>query len=137
MNNGTTIDSRRHQFGLSSLFEFVTVCGLLSALAPLIGAGAMVGLILMALSLWVRRGELALLFLVAACLAADRPGDVSPEVGAVFRQLLVILTAAGLSNWYRLRRCHPGDQHAPPASRPTPEASGQTCHVSCRCAGPN
>jgi len=100
--------SRGAQFRLWSLFEFVTVCAVVSALSAVIGAGASVCLMLMALFLWAKRGLIALAMLMAASLMADWSGD--PLQGAVplVRQFAVIVLATALCSWYALRRKYIG-----------------------------
>ncbi len=92
------------QFGLLSLFGFVTVCAVLSALSALVGMAASAMLMLMALALWARQGLLALAMLMATLLVADAPFQAKGEGAALARQVLVILLAAGLCGWYCLRR---------------------------------
>ncbi len=102
-------DSRQNahrdaQFGLLSLFGFVTLCAILSALSALVGMAASGVLMLMALALWARQGLLALVMLMAALLVAGAPFQAISESAALARQVLVILTAAALCGWYCLRR---------------------------------
>ena len=61
--------SRGPQFPLWSVFEFVTLCAVVSALSAVIGIGASVCLMLMALFLWAKRGLIALAMLMANTLA--------------------------------------------------------------------
>jgi hypothetical protein len=102
-------DSRQNarpeaQFGLLSLFGFVTLCAVLSALSAVVGVAASAVLMLMALALWARQGLLALVMLMAALLVAGARFQATSESVAVARQVLVILTAAALCGWYCLRR---------------------------------
>jgi hypothetical protein len=92
------------QFGLRSLLEFVTWCGVLSAFTPISGVAAGVCLMLLALALWSRQGGVALAMLMAACLAAELPSS-EPSSGSAFgRQFVTILAAAALCGWYQMRR---------------------------------
>ena len=92
------------QFPLWSVFEFVTLCSVILALSAVIGLGASVCLMLMALFLWLKRGLFALLMLMAASLIADWSGF--PRMGAepLVRQTAVIVLATALCSWYALRR---------------------------------
>jgi hypothetical protein len=94
---------REAQFTLADLFEFVTMCAILAALAPLVGVAAAVCLMLMALALSAWQGWLALALLMAASLAADWRDGPAADSG-VGRQVVVMVLAGGLSGWRHLRR---------------------------------
>jgi hypothetical protein len=93
------------QFGLLDLLQYVTVCGVLSALSVATGAVSGLLLMLMALALWLRLGPLALASLMAACWAAGASADIADAALPVLRELMVILVAAVVCFWYSRRRC--------------------------------
>lgn len=92
------------QFGLKSVFEYMTICAIFLASSAATGMASSVCLMLMALAIWARQGLLALAMLMAASLAADPPGLAGGS--AFIRQLMVFVLAGMLCTWYRLRRSH-------------------------------
>ena len=94
---------REAQFGLRSLFEYVTLCSILLALSSVLGVATSLILMLMGLALWARRGWIALAMLMAASLAADGSFDLPNSGLSMVRQIAVILLAASLCSWYCVR----------------------------------
>ena len=92
------------QFSLAALFEYTTLCGVLLALSGILGLASSVLLMGMGLALGARQGLLALTTLMAASLAADWPSSSTDGDSSIQRQLMVMLLAALLIGWYRLRR---------------------------------
>lgn len=105
-----TANRQTSQFGLASLFEFTTVCCVLSLVAIHIGILAGVTLMLLALALGSRRGDLALAALVLSMFAVELPTLIDPASTSGSRQLLMWVVAAGLCGWYALRRAWKGSQ---------------------------
>ena len=97
--------TREGQFQLSVLFEFVTICSVLAAASPAIGAASSACLMLMSLAVWARQGFMALAMLAGACLATSPPlSDATEFVTVSMRECVVCLLGVGTCYWYRFRR---------------------------------
>lgn len=101
------------QFTLRSLFELMTLCGILAALTPSTGIAASASLMLLALGLHLRLGSLSLAALMAACMTAPLltgAGSGDPYFGGPSffegpndpstRQFAIALAAAAICGWY-------------------------------------
>jgi len=88
------------QFTLRSLFELTTVCGVLAALAPLLGMGGAASLMFLALALHLRLGALSLIALMAAVLTSDAASDSPFANSAFIQQTALCLAAAAVCAWY-------------------------------------
>jgi hypothetical protein len=110
MNDSLPLTANRpgSQFGLASLFEFTTVCSVLSLVAIHTGILTGITLMLLALALGSRRGEWALAALVLAMFAVELPMLVDPASTSGSRPILMWVVAAGLCGWYALRRAWKG-----------------------------
>lgn len=102
---GAAAKVQSHQFNLKDLFEFLTICAILSAASPLIGIAPSLVLIVMTAALWTRQGWLVLALLAAGLLVADMPSsaDASGGTASYGSQVVMILIASGLVFWCRLR----------------------------------
>ncbi len=99
----SSIHSRRPQFRLIALFQYVTLCGVLAGLSGILGMATSACLMGLALALGARQGGWALISLVAASLAADAPvADGSNR--ALAQQLAMLLVAALMCGWFRTYR---------------------------------
>lgn len=90
------------QFSIAALLEWVTLCGALLALSPLLGILPAMALMLMGMCLLARCGPLALALLAGALLAADATPAPSDALFYI-RCPLIILIAFGLCVWSRRR----------------------------------
>ena len=98
----TSPSNRPAQFTLLALFEFMTICAIITAFSPMTGIAASIFLMLTAFALLMKQGLPALATLAVASLLADRP--LSPNVTAEFHsQLIVVVLASLLCVWYCLR----------------------------------
>ncbi len=89
------------QFGLRDLLGLMTICGMLMALAPLLGAGPPACLSVMALGLMTKRGWIAILALGAASLVVEANNANSQDL---LQQLGILMGGAGICAWYYPRR---------------------------------
>ena len=86
------------RFSLLAMFEYVTICAIICGLIPLIGPWSAVCLMLTALAIAARQGELALVSLGVAVVL-----DPFVESISIAGQLLTMGAAAGLGIWFRWR----------------------------------
>ena len=93
----------RVRFSLAAVFEYMTLCALLSALSTRSGIIASVFLMAMALAIGARQGLIALGMFMAASLVAESQ-LTSIDRGSPFaRQVTVILLAGLICAWYLVR----------------------------------
>ena len=108
---------RANQFQLRKLFEYVTICSILMAFAPILGMGAAIGLMLLTLSIMLRRGFVAILMLIGTLLAADAGFTWLGDDVSMGRSVAVIVAAGIVCAWlnfYRTKRSGP-EQNRPTA----------------------
>jgi hypothetical protein len=92
------------QFSLAAVFEYTTICAVLSAFSPAVGRMSSVFLMGMALALGAKEGLAALIMLVAASISADWQFGVSGGGLGIHRQLMVAVLAALVCRWYLVRQ---------------------------------
>lgn len=103
-NDSATNRASRSRFTLAALFERMTVCAIPLAFSRTLGLGSSFLLMAMGLALGFRQGLLALLLFMAASVAADLPASSLSTESSFTRQLTVVMLAAVLCCWYKLRR---------------------------------
>jgi hypothetical protein len=86
---------RSWRFSLGALLEYVTLCAILCGLAQIVGWWSAVCLMVLALALAARRGELAL-----AALGAGVVFDPLNGSAPIGRQFLTMGVAGGLGLWF-------------------------------------
>jgi hypothetical protein len=87
------------QFSLRELFALTTLCALLMAFSPVLGALPPALLCLMACCLVVKQGGLAIAMLAAASLSCEL-SHASAETSGILRQILLFGFAAGVCRHY-------------------------------------
>ena len=97
----------RTQFGLASMFEYVTVCSIPLALLHVVGLTGSLLLMAMALALALRQGFFALLLAMGASLVVDARTAPVDAINPVWRQVLVVTLIVALACWYKMRRRSP------------------------------
>ncbi|MEZ6114743.1 MAG: hypothetical protein R3C99_27580 [Pirellulaceae bacterium] len=98
-----------NRFRLATLFEFTTICALLTMAAAATGWPAALLLLTMTLALLMRRGIPAIAALAGASFAADWPFDGLQGDG-YFRQVAVLFVAGMLSFWFAVRAGWPDSE---------------------------
>jgi len=86
------------KFSLRALFRFITICCILAALAPVIGAWSATFLMLSAAAIAARLGIIAV-----ACLAASVLVHPPSSDDSIIAPFLSMAIAAGLGLWFRWR----------------------------------
>jgi hypothetical protein len=87
----------RPQFSLLALFEHMTLCCILAALAGFTGVAPALCLMGLALALTLRQGVVALAMLMATAITA---GGARPQLATM---TATIIAAAAVCGWYQFR----------------------------------
>jgi len=95
----TDVRVTSRQFTLRSLFELITLCGVIAAFQSSLGIAPAASLMLLALSLHFRLSSFALICLMAAFVTAPLSRTINPDM-AFLRQLKIPLAASLISAWY-------------------------------------
>ena len=95
--------SRRPQFSIAAILEYMAVCSVLLAFAKGCGVESCIFLIGMALTLSAKAGDLAIVMFVGASISTDFGLDRSNLGDSAIRLGLVVFLAALLCVWYRTK----------------------------------
>ena len=102
--HSTRTDLRLHQFSLSTLFGYTTICAMVATFSGFLGLLATASLMGVALALLARTGWLVLAMMMTACLSADIASPNIDRDHSILRQTVVVLIILGVCCWQRWRR---------------------------------
>ena len=100
----TRAAGEHNQFSLLELFEYITICSILSALSGVFGLWASLFLMLMTLAIWLRAGQVAMGMLLAVLLVAHTPRSPLDNSIGYGESVVAAFVALGIALWYGLRR---------------------------------